>query len=90
METAAQVHNVTSISAAYEESGTTKWVEVLFIDKVGNRFSFTAFVDKPLAIEGAELVALMAAGDAAQEGSLVPLLQASIEAAKAKKEAAHG
>lgn len=82
------VHNVESIRVAFDAQG---WQVFTFIDSDKVPFELTAFTHDPIAIEGAEMLALMAAGDAAQEeGSLVPLLQASIEAAKAKKEAAHG
>ena len=84
--TSASFHGIASISVKYFESGQTGWMTFTFRDNQGGWHDVTAHVERPLQIDGAEMVNLMAAHEE-PTGSLVPLLQASIEAAKAKKEA---
>lgn len=87
------MHNIRSIKATHKEfsPGGTQWVSFLFEDQDGKQIEVTAFVDKPIPIEGAELIALLAAQEEAKaDGSLAALLQASIDAVKARKEKLNG
>lgn len=87
------LHNIRQIRAKHKEfaPGGSQWINLVFTDEHDKEFEVTAFVDKPIAIEGAGLIELMAIAvdNAAQGGSLVPLLEASIEAVKARKAALH-
>lgn len=59
------LHDVTSISVRFDEINETRWMEFVFVDQHGGRHEVTAFVDKPLPIEGADFINHMASGDGA-------------------------
>lgn len=55
-----RIHHVKSITVKFKEVDGTKWMDFTFTDSHGGRHEVTAFVDKPLAIEGAEFLNFVA------------------------------
>lgn len=55
------VHGVEAISVEYTEVEGSKWITI----RLGDDVTVTAFVERPIVIEGADLLALMAHGSKA-------------------------
>ncbi len=83
--TSATFHGITSISVKYCEAPGVQFMHFVFRGADGGFHDVNVHVAGPVEIDGAEYVNFIAAHEKEQPDSLVPLLQASIDAVKAKK-----
>ena len=59
--TGLRLHNIQSIAVTSHNADGSNWMDFTFIDESGGRHVVTAFVDKPLQINGADFLNFVAA-----------------------------